>query len=501
MAVRESLLISCQINERLKSRVCLVKTLWKCPFTPCIGLIYSQRNAHATIPLARYLPVPTVKLSLLLAAAIASLSTAALSSTYDNEAGVYTLNALPDPEREAARMDRMQLSDQQPAGRYVRRGETLTITTEGLPEDFVLSATIGFQKMWGVQQGQQAQALNDGDTRFRANQDGPIFFKFNPPSGQDDAQDEVALTVRGGQPLPLYVDGSMDAQAWAEELDAHSDAPFVQLLGDQAMITLPAAVHDNHPIPDPEETFAVINTVVDRQNQVAGFDGRSERDQPTRLRLHYLVDFRVSAKDRESFYMYATDQFIGMLDNNTSDLTDPARLREQWGIWHETGHTHQQNSWTFEALGEVNVNLYSLYVQEGFGEQSLLRKSEDGEASYLEQARDYLNQGAKDFLAEVSEEDDSELFIKLVMFHQLKTAYGWDLFMDLHKHFRLNPLSDEAADQDKADAFVQALCVLTNSDLRPFFERWGLEVSDAARAEIDLENYALADEDALLIFE
>jgi len=429
------------------------------------------------------------------ASALALFVTPLLASEFDNEAGIYTLTALPDPVREAKRMDRMQLSDQQPAGREVRRGETVAISVEGLPAGYTLAVSVGFLPMWNVKQTEQLQTLAEGANHFRANQDGPLFFRFTAPRGRDDATDEVIVRLNGGAPLPLYVDGRMDAQDWAEELAAHADAGFVQLVGARALITLPTKVHARDPIDDPRATFAVIDQVLHWQDELAGFDGRTKRDQPTRLRLHYLVDFRVSAADRESFYMYATDQFIGMLDDNTTDLTEPARLREQWGIWHETGHTHQQLSWTFEALGEVNVNLFSLYVQERFGQPSRLESSEDNEPSALDQARDYLDSGAPDYLAEVDDEDGRGFFIKLVMFHQLQQAYGWELFQELHRHFRAHPLPEDATDEDRVDAFVASLCELTGTDLRAFFERWGLSASATANARIEAEGYAEPDRD------
>ena len=442
-----------------------------------------------------------MKVLLIVLCALALVSPSLPASSFDNETGHYRLTALPEADREAVRMDRMQLCDQQPAGVYLRKGETVILDVRGLPKDFYLGAMVGFRPMWGSPQDQQEEPLEEGETRLRANQDGPLYFKFTAPEGRDDARAEVSVSVSGGHPLPLYIDGSMTADDWRAELAAHATAPFVQLLGDQAMITLPRSVHARDPVKDPRATFATINRMLDLENELAGFDGKTARDRPTRLRTHFLVDFRVSKQDAETFYMYATDQFIGMLADNTSDLTDPAALRERWGIWHETGHTQQQNSWTWDALAEINVNLFSLYVQEAFGQPNTLRVSEDGAPSTLERARSYLAKGGHDLLAEVDDEDGDEYFIRLVMFHQLKEVWGWDLYKDLHKHFRAYPLDDDASDQDKADALVLALCELTGVDLRPFFETWGLTVSAAADERIEALEYVQADEDFSQILE
>ncbi len=430
--------------------------------------------------------------------ALALISSALFASTYDNQAGRYQLTPLPDAVDEAERMDRMQLCDLQPAGRHARAGESVSITVTGLGDEQALAALVGFQPMWGSALGQQILTLEEGENTLVADQDGPLYFRY---TGAADAG-PVTVRVRGGQPLPLYVDGEMSADDWQAELAAHAGAPFVQLIGDQALITLPASVHARHPIADPQASFAAIDEVLDLENKLSGFDGGTALDQPSPLRTHFLVDFRASKKDRESFYMYATDQFVGMLADNTTDLTDPDRLRREWGIWHETGHTQQQNSWTWEALAEVNVNIYSLYVQEAMGVPNTLAQSEDGEPSYLEQARDYLAGGADNLLDQLDADDDGRgFFIRLVMFHQLKQAYGWDLYIDLNKHFRAHPLPDDASDQDKADALVIALCELTGADLRPFFGRWGLAVSAQANRKLDRQQLLPPDDDLSEIFE
>jgi hypothetical protein len=430
--------------------------------------------------------------------ALALMSSALSASTFDNAAGRYQLTPLPDAAAEAERMDRMQLCDLQPAGRHARTGDSITMTVTGLRQDQTLDALVGFQPLWGSELDQQAMALEEGENILVADQDGPLYFRLTGARGGKP----VTITVRGGQPLPLYVDGQMSTDDWQTELAAHARAPFVQLIGDQALITLPAKVYARHPIADPQASFAAINEVLDLENKLSGFDGGTALDQPSPLRTHFLVDFRASKKDRESFYMYATDQFVGMLDDNTTDLTNPDTLRREWGIWHETGHTQQQNSWTWEALAEVNVNIYSLYVQESLGEPSTLAKSEDGEPSYFDQARDYLQDGAANLLDEVDADDDGRgFFIRLVMFHQLKQAYGWDLYMDLNKHFRAHPLPADASDQDKADALVIALCELTGVDLRPFFGRWGLAVSAQANRKLDRQQLQPPDDDFSEIFE
>ena len=42
-----------------------------------------------------------------------------------------------------------------------------------------------------------------------------------------------------------------------------------------------------------------------------------------------------------------------------------------WGIFHEIGHNHQQSDWTPDGTGEVTVNLFTCYVLETDGTESV----------------------------------------------------------------------------------------------------------------------------------
>lgn len=411
-----------------------------------------------------------------LAIALGLAAASAQAATWDNEAGNYALSPLPDAATEALRLDTDEREDQQPLGRMVQAGEGLTITLPDLSDAVSASLIIGFRPMWGVSQGQQVEPLRPGQSRITATQAGPVYLLLT------GAGPDVEFSLSGGKVIPLYVDGAMAAQDWQAELVAHKGAAFLQLVGDRAMITLTGQAYAAAPIPDPAASFAMIDQVLALQDDLSGLDGSAALDMPTPLRQHFVVDFRASAADRQNFYMYATDGFIGMLPDNTGDLTDPGKLAQEWAIWHEVGHIHQQNSWTWGSVTEINVNVWSLFVQEALGNPNRLTEPEDGGKSTLARARDYLGQGdgPPDFMAD----DYDTVFIRLVMFHQLQRVYGWGLFRGLNRATRSDPLPPDATDQAKVDYFVGKICSLTGDDLRGFFDRWGLRASDAALAEI-----------------
>ena len=170
------------------------------------------------------------------------------------------------------------------------------------------------------------------------------------------------------------------------------------------------------------------------------------------------------------------------LDTDAREDQQPlGRLAQEWTIWHEVGPIRQPYSWTWGSLTEINVNVWSLHVQEALGRESHLAATDEGK-SIRAQARNKIGQagGPPDYRLD----DGETVFIRLVMVEQLARACGWDLFRALNRVTRLSPLPAAATDQDKVDHVVRTICRLTGHDLRPFFGRWSLLASDRVLEEI-----------------
>jgi hypothetical protein len=128
--------------------------------------------------------------------------------------------------------------------------------------------------------------------------------------------------------------------------------------------------------------------------------------------------------------------------------------------------------------------MFSLYVQENFGLPSKLNNKESSNSvSSFEMARQYIADPNKNYMV-INPANYGEFFTKLVMFHQLKSVYGWGAFTRLHKEFRKKPMvyDPKITDADKANQFVHMMCVVTRNDLVPFFRKWGFN-PDAATAQ------------------
>ena len=410
---------------------------------------------------------------------------AAAGQSYNNYTKEYTLVSQTEGQTEAERTHRMVLCDYQPSGLYVKRGERITFSVTGLNDTYELSSMIGFKPMWGNRNTTQEDALQNGANTVTASQDGILSFIFVKSEGYDTTPSTVRVKVAGGKAFPLYTHGKSNVLNWENDLRTMKDAQFVQLVSDKVLLTITYKDYLKTPIRDVAASFKTMHSVVDWEDELAGFDNTTPQNLRTRNRIHYLIDLYSTPTESESYYMYASNYLIGMKRDNFTDLTD--KLSTEWGIWHETGHTHQQNSWTWDSIGEISVNLFSLYVQEKFGLPSNLAKVEGGETlTNFEKARKYIANPNKNYLVSNEEADYNELFSKLVMFHQLKSVYGWDSIKKVHQYFRQRPYVDveDETDADKANKFVYAMCIVTKNNLIPFFKRWGLNVDSATAAKI-----------------
>jgi hypothetical protein len=422
------------------------------------------------------------------------------AQTYDNYQKEYVLQSLTDGQIEAKRTLRMVLCDYQPSGLYIRKGEKITLNVSNLHQDYHLASMIGFKPMWGNHNKTQENRLRNGLNTVTAVQDGILFFIFVKREGVDANPTTVNIKVTGGKAFPLYKLNRSNLANWQNDLKTMTDAPFVQFISDKVLITIPYKDYLKRPMQNISASFKTIHKVVEWEDELAGFDNSAPENIRTNNRIHYLVDLYSTAKEGESYYMYAANYMIGMKRDNFTDLTE--KLDKEWGIWHETGHTHQQNSWTWGSITEISVNMFSLYVQEKFGLPSRLNTIEGGEKEKtFDKARRYLAQPNKKYFEE-NEDDYNELFTKLVMFYQLRAVYGWDAIKYLHQYFRKNPYVKHAeeTDQDKANKFIYAMCLITRNNLVPFFTKWGLNVDSATAGKIKGFNFPLPSVDPAKIF-
>lgn len=232
-----------------------------------------------------------------------SSTNANTSATYslNNKDKEYVLTSLTEANIETTRTHRMILCDYQPSGLYVKKGERIGLNVRELSAGYDLLAMIGFKPMWGNHNETQEVALRNGDNSVTASQAGILSFIFVKHEGFDIAPTMVKVKVTGGRAFPLYQLDKTDPATWQNDLKSMTDAPFVQLVSDKVLITIPYDGYKGNPIPDVVASFKTIHQVIDWEDEVAGFDGSSPESVRTRNRLHYLVDLYSTPKEAESY--------------------------------------------------------------------------------------------------------------------------------------------------------------------------------------------------------
>lgn len=273
---------------------------------------------------------------------------------------------------------------------------------------------------------------------------------------------KVSVKVEGAVPAPRYVRGKTTDAEWKRML-AEAGGPWVELEANAIILSVPRTAVEK--LTDPATLMAYWDEVADLCYTLYAAPRRPRAER-------YCVDRQISVG-----YMHAGYPIMTFEDVSTF-FTDVARLRSKdfpWGFYHELGHNFQEGSWTFNGTGEVTNNLFSLYGCEKInglphpGEMTLEKRKEKIER--------HLAKGAK------FSDWQSDPFLALVMYDQIREAFGWTPFTKAFAEYRrqnLNPQGEAA----QIDTWMVQISRATGRNLGPFFTAWGIPITESARASV-----------------
>jgi hypothetical protein len=160
-------------------------------------------------------------------------------------------------------------------------------------------------------------------------------------------------------------------------------------------------------------------------------------------------------------------------------LDVPRMQREgAWGYFHELGHNHQGRDWTFAGTVEVTCNLYSLYLTETFCPKAPFHEEMLPPAIRRNAAR-YRAAGAK------FPTWQQEPFVALILYKQMRDAFGWETFTKVFKEYRALPSAQRPrTDAGRRDQWLERFSRACGKSLAPAFDFWGVPVSEAARQKV-----------------
>lgn len=353
-------------------------------------------------------------------------------------------------------------------GLYADAGDVITVTLPPSALKARLGVRIGCHtdEIWRhgewkrVPEISQSQVLGAATTKIASPFGGLVY--IDVPGGCKLGTIEV--TVAGAVESPLFELGKTSPSDWKSKIRA-APGRWAELATQKVIVTMPS--ERIRELDDPTEVLTFWNSVLDAAADLAVIP--HERARPER----YVADVQISAG-----YMHSGYPIMAHLDAGAW-LPSITELRTgNWGLYHELGHNHQEDGWTFDGTTEVTCNLFTLYVHDTVCRDAKT-DSKRWLADHQKDIAKYLAGGAK------FEQWKEEPFTALAMYVQLQQAFGWDVFKKVFKEYRdLPPRERPHGDDQKRDQWMVRFSRAVGKNLGPFFEAWGVPTSKSARDQV-----------------
>lgn len=354
-------------------------------------------------------------------------------------------------------------------GLYAAPGEVVTVTVPQAAADKGLRLRIGCHTdgLWGNDRWSRPPEITRSFSITNVVTKGACAFGglvyIEVP--QKCAPGEISVQISGAVRAPWYILGKTDLQQWRSAIRNYS-APMAEFQTDKLVISIPSRFMRE--LDDPEAVMKFWEEVMDADADLAGID----RNRPSAER--FVSDVQISAG-----YMHAGYPLMCFLDAAPRFIkVDHLRSDGDWGMFHEIGHNHQNGDWTFNGTGEVTVNLFSLYVLDTVCPKAPKHGAITPEAR-AKHITKYFSEGAQ------FGKWQSDPFLALTMYVQLKEAFGWDAYKKVIAQYR-TPGKDEHPknDDEKRDQWMVRFSKTVGKNLGPFFQAWGIPTSEAARKSV-----------------
>lgn len=294
---------------------------------------------------------------------------------------------------------------------------------------------------------------------------GLVYLEVNQPLTAD-----VHLQIKGAVEAPHYVLGQTDLKAWSQI--RKSGAPWAELQSKHVGLILPStSVRD---LDDPKPLMELWDRIMQTQEELGAIN-------PPYRPIQWIVpDQQISAG-----YMHSGNPIMTFLDvvpwfSRVDKVlaSDPGGV--SWGILHEIGHNRQHGEWTPGGLGEVTNNLFALYVYD-----KMLGKPSFGHPGLL--VGDKRNKALAKYRASGPNFNQfkSDPFLALAFFMDLQEAFGWEPLSKFFAEVEKMPANQQPrTDEARWDNWLVGMSQQTNKNLGPFFQLWGIPVSNKALEEV-----------------
>ncbi|MFD1770351.1 M60 family metallopeptidase [Sphingobacterium suaedae] len=395
-----------------------------------------------------------------------------LAISYDT---IQTFLEKPSGSKEAKRLGQSNpASDFTSTGLYLPPNTDLTLYVEqeaagtGVPR-LLIGSYSRYEARWDP----RSVNLTTGLQTIAGDAQGGLLFVRYHANDASVASGKVRIEFRQGHtPVPHFILGKTTNGQWQRMLDTWTGAPDVLLENGTNIIVSSRAKALTYRSEDQQELLTRVEEVSKAEYAISGID----QSTPQHARnVHKII---MTETDKQDTYMAATWYRTWYhTDVMNAVLTVDGFGSNGWGPWHELGHMHQQGAWTWDGLGEVTVNIYSLAAERKMGVPTS-RLTRDG---VWYDVMPYL---AKPYAEKDFNGASTGLFVRLAMFQQLWLAFGDSFYQNLHKQTREEQVSFSTTAQ-KMRYFMLKACTISGKNLGAFFQKWGLKVDASVYAEID----------------
>lgn len=278
-------------------------------------------------------------------------------------------------------------------------------------------------------------------------------------------QQKLLVTVDGGIKLPRFILGKTTEADWQNQVRQSPNTPGYELVGTHTLVT--GSKTTLNQVKDPQRIIETYDKVVKFHDESSGLDNSTSLHRQGRGLIQHMRETQESG-----YYMYAWFSHTAYSKDSGMAKLLSASSDTLWGPMHELGHTYQMNRMTWNNQTEVTVNIYSMRSEKKFGDRSRLEREKVYDKIFT-----YFKLSNKNY------DNNKDLFVRLGMFWQLELAFGDSFYPQLHKLYR-EEAKDLRSDSAKQQYFISSTSKIANKNLLPYFEMWGLPITNETRQTI-----------------
>lgn len=286
----------------------------------------------------------------------------------------------------------------------------------------------------------------------------------------------ISLKVIGAVNAPYFKLGVTDDSTWNQTIKNYP-APWAELATDKIVFAVPA--ERIRQLKNPTALMKFYDQVMDADADLRMID--RERLYPERIIVDQQVAFGALFTTPAKIVAPNDDESTGIMLNK-----EQIETKGSWGIFHELGHRHQFHDLDFDGLGEVTVNLYSMYVYDQLLNLGKYHNQDNipSRAGVMEKIKQYMRSKPS------YDKFKQNPWIALSMYIEIIEHFGWEPIKSANKVYADLPKNQyPKTNEEKIDLWFKTISHVSKTDLSDFFKIWQIPVSASAIAVVKDKNY------------